>query len=71
MEDHSFYGARGNGATGAVVRNKQGQLVCGHYQWYNHLEDVLIAEGLVVRGGVTWREGGELCTLLWNRITTW
>jgi hypothetical protein len=70
MEDHSFTGQAAMEQLG-LLYGKQGQLVCGRYQWHNHLEDVLIAEGSVVRGGLTWREGGELCMLLWNRITTW
>lgn len=51
--DAAFYRERGNGAaTGAVVRDEHGELICARAQWYDHLEDVLMAsEAVAVRDG--------------------
>lgn len=47
--DATFYGTSGNGARATMVvlcGITKGQWVCGRYRWCNHLEDVLIAEGI-------------------------
>jgi hypothetical protein len=35
-----------------MVRNVHGELICARAQWYDHLEDVLMAEAVAVRDGL-------------------
>lgn len=51
--DGAFYPGKGQGATGAVLRDADGQITGGIAQWYDHGLDALTMEAWALRDGMT------------------